>query len=691
MYSKRIKIFVILAGMMLLICVLRLVQMQLLSGSYYRDQIDRLKLERGRSRQLGTIRGRILDRNEMVLATDEPQFRLCINYRLTCVRDERVSLTQTPAQLQSEFEDLQQIISKCSQLAGLRPSEIEDKIRTINDSIWNRRAFIAWRRKFSDSPLLKKHDDILGIPIQSAMEDFENREPDPVERRRLVNRVNIIEMHRDWPLIDLKTDDDVFTAQLEFLDTDDVVILPKASRRYPYAAAAAQTIGWVGSASQKQDRRLFEDDRLASYLEGEVCGREDGAEFVCEKVLRGRRGELIRDIDRQVVSRTPTQFGRDVRLTLDIELQRRIQEYVADPEFNANYRAPTAAVVIDVASADILALVSLPAVDLNRVRYDYSELIADANRPLLNRAVDKQYPPGSVIKPLILIAGIESGKIGPHDAISCPAKAAPKHWPNCWIYNRYRSGHDVKWNNNARNAIRGSCNIYFSRLADRIGSLTLQRWLYDFGYGHEILFPPAHLLGRNHANRNFRQAPGQISTTPDPNVGKYFDKIPDIAAGEKRIFGMGQGNLRATPLQVANAMAAIARKGLYKGPRLLMPDPNHPDQDADSLQLPVSERTLAVVYDGMSAVVNESGGTAYQVFSASGLAQQGIEVYGKTGSTQEPDNAWFGGFATDSSGRTIALAIVVEGGQHGSSDAAPIAAAIIQFSIDAGYLATTAN
>ncbi|MBA7649983.1 Peptidoglycan D,D-transpeptidase MrdA [subsurface metagenome] len=138
------------------------------------------------------------------------------------------------------------------------------------------------------------------------------------------------------------------------------------------------------------------------------------------------------------------------------------------------------------------------------------------------------------------------------------------------------------------------------------------------------------------------------------------------------------------PLQVANAMAAIARGGLYKPPRLFTDDANEPK--FASIDLNISKQTLDVIHNGMSAVVNEVGGTAYNEFAPSGLARQGINVYGKTGSTEQPDNAWFAGFATDGAGRGIAIAVVVEGGQHGSSDAGPLARDIIQFCIEAGYI-----
>jgi len=128
---------------------------------------------------------------------------------------------------------------------------------------------------------------------------------------------------------------------------------------------------------------------------------------------------------------------------------------------------------------------------LNRARYDYGGFRADVNRPLINRAINKQYPPGSVIKPLILIAGLETGQTTPEEIIGCPPEAAPEEWPSGLAQTRsHRMGHDWRWEaeggNIARNAIRGSCNIYFSLLADRIEPLTLQQRLFAVCYGQRL-------------------------------------------------------------------------------------------------------------------------------------------------------------------------------------------------------------
>ena len=289
MYDKRIKIFVIISALLLLVCLLRLTQMQLLPTSSVQSDIEELKRQRGQSLELKTVRGKILDRTgKKVLATDEPQFQLCINYKLTCFMDDRIREgrlssaadkedTDAVAKVQKELDlgltDLSQIINKCAQFKGVEPIAIKNEIRKINDYIWNQRAFQAWRRKFPNSEVFQKYDSIISIPDYEAMTDFEKKEPDWQKRFRLVSKVDIVEMHKPWPLLDLKTDDDIFAAQLEFLKVDDIQILPKARRIYPYGTAAAQTIGWVGPVTQNQeDRGLFADDKLSSYLSGEICG-----------------------------------------------------------------------------------------------------------------------------------------------------------------------------------------------------------------------------------------------------------------------------------------------------------------------------------------------------------------------------------------------------------------------------------
>ncbi len=675
MYHQRVKIFAIAVAAVLAVCIIRMAQMQLVPDPQLNQKIEQFRLQQ--TKTLETARGRILDRNGNILARDVPGFELHISYELSSIADERVrkakllstagqddaeeKLLEVEKQLESQRTHLEQIIERLS-LFGLDWAEIRTRIDTINNRIWNLRQHLAWKRNYPDS------------------NDFASAQPDPNARLLLTVKVDVAEMHQSYPLLDLHSEQDVFDAQFEFADVEAISIVPENHRVYPFGDVACQVIGWVRPAGQS---RLFADDPLQSYTKGEVAGYS-GVEYVCEAILRGRRGEEVYDIDKELVDRTETQVGDDVRLSINVVLQKQIQEYLADCNTNNNCDTGIAVVVIDVADGDILAMASIPVFDLNRIRYDYAQIAGRTNKPLWNRTIEQHYPPGSAAKPLILIAGLEERKITPGEVIECLAEKAPQYWPSCWIFNQYRTGHSLAWTNNARNAVRGSCNIYFSRLANRLDPAELQKWLFEFGYGHEFSLEPAEVL-KESPGRRFKQIPGYISSTIPAQSPRTLADVPDLKKSDLRWFGIGQGNFRVTPLQVANAMAAIARKGLYRQPRLII---NEENPISESISLDISPDTLSVIYDGMKAAVSESGGTANKEFEPmlDYFKLCDVTIYGKTGSTQAPEHAWFAGFAKDSKGRGISIAVVVEGGQHGSSDAAPLARDIIDFCIQAGYL-----
>ncbi|MFC1634780.1 hypothetical protein ACFL5Z_08055, partial [Planctomycetota bacterium] len=278
MYSRRVTIYIGFSALMLIVCLVRLGQMQLLSASSVQQEIEELKRRMGRSRQLSTVRGSILDRNGNVLAVDEARFWVHINYTLSSFLDDRIrrikldkadkqsdqheAVTKVKDEIHDRLEQLQQIIEICAQLKAVDPEEITSEIQKINDLVWAGRMFQAWRYNFPNSEVRSQYDRIVSVPFSVAMADFEIKEPDQEKRFELVSKVDIAEMYIDWPLLELKTDDDIFAAQLEFMDTEGVRILPNEDRSYPYGAVAAQTIGWVGSASQERDKALFENDRL---------------------------------------------------------------------------------------------------------------------------------------------------------------------------------------------------------------------------------------------------------------------------------------------------------------------------------------------------------------------------------------------------------------------------------------------
>jgi penicillin-binding protein 2 len=693
MYDKRLKVFVIICTLSFAAAAVRLAQIQLVSDSAYNQSLS--EFQQNKAKPLRTVRGRILDRNGKLVAGNEPRFWLSIRYNLTSLADERFwqaelvqnaskhgNMKESLDKLQKQYAKkraiLQDVIDKCVTLYRMEPEEIETRFEQINDRVWQLRSYIAWYRNCLHSELRRKYQDgQINVDQAAAMADFEKEYPQPAQRLALISDVSdLAEMNKRWQLVELVSDEDILSAQLQFVNNRDIEVVPGEVRVYPYGSVGAQTVGWVGFV-QPRDMKLFEGDHLASYTENEYSGRS-GVEYVCESLLRGKRGEEIRSFDNsKVLERTENVPGRDVRLTIDFELQKQIEAMLA-----GSAETPTAAAVIDVASGDILCLASVPTFNIESVRQDYGRLLTEIPSPLRNRAIGEHYPPGSVIKPVILTAGLEEKTIGENDIISCPSCKAPEGWPSCMIWRESHVGHDTLWPNYARNAVKGSCNVYFSHLAERLSSAQLQKWLSKFGYGSDVLEmpkPPMSDVNYVCVSRTFPQSDGSISSSKSPNSSEPAA----IADGERRFFGIGQGNLRATPLQVANAMAVISRHGMYRPPHLIIADGNVP---YESHSLDISPHTLEIVRGGMRAVVNEFGGTAYRAFASSNFASDGITVYGKTGSTERPEHAWFAGFAEDSKGRSIAIAVLVEGGQLGSKDAAPLGRKILELCVDAGYI-----
>jgi penicillin-binding protein 2 len=692
MFHQRLKIFISICVLGMFVCLGRLWYLQSSESQTAREQIERLRILA--PLQLPTLRGNIVDRNERVLAKEQPFFFLQVNYELIRLLDDRFRQAHIQAlagegldaqaaeeKLASDWADdieqLEKVVNFCIYTAGIREEDLYQRLGAVNDRMWELGRFIYWRRQ---SP---------GVPLSRYVEQKESIKP------AQVLSVDLQEMHQGYSILELEDRKILMAAQLELAGIPRVTIRSESQRVYPFGRAASQLIGWVGLVRSEEVSRLFSDDEYLQYLDGEVIGKH-GIEKCCEAVLRGRRGEVTYDRQKNELSRTNPHFGQDVQLTLDIALQQQIQDLLSDPnavapEFRGTGRI--AAVVLDAAAADILAMVSLPAFDLNRAREDYSKLLVNPARPLRNHTMEDTFPPGSTIKPLILLAGLEEKKITANDVIHCSWTLPSESWPKC-LLQRKSYCHDARWEeegqiNNARNALRGSCNVYFSRLADRLDGNDLQTWLWRFGYGRQILGPCVYESPfESPDGYQLRESPGSIIFGIQQDSIEDIAKAPAIPIGEKRWWGIGQGNLRTTVLQVANAYAILARRGLVKSPRIII-DPNDPMNEKRCRQLPVHSENLAVVYDGMHAVVNERGGSAYSAFSESGLNDLGMTIYGKTGSTERPYCAWFAAFVTDYAGRAISLAVVVEGGQSGANDAAPLAREIIRLCNQAGFIGRT--
>lgn len=402
-------------------------------------------------------------------------------------------------------------------------------------------------------------------------------------------------------------------------------------RHYPEGALASHVIGYLAEVDAQELARL----REVGYRMGDYIGQV-GVERAFEGVLRGTDGGEQVEVDafgRKVstLAMTPALSGRDLTLTLDLEVQRAAEHALQGRQ--------GAAVALDPDTGDILALVSSPSFDLNA---------RGRKRGEFNKALAGQYPPGSVFKIVTAIAGIETRKIQAGNYFYCDGQY---HGIRCWKH----SGHGALA---LTGALANSCNVYFMKTAELVGVDTLASIARRFGLGSDTVIDDGVLTGK-------------AGLVPDPAWARRAGRRWML--GETLQMGIGQSALTITPMQTACVAAAIANGGQLVHPRLLL--------DVGGLARPVNvpvslglhAGTVAAVDRGLRQVVET--GTARQLDPT-------MQIAGKTGTAQNHDgsgidHAWFAGYAPDGH-PAIAVAVLVEHGGHGGATAAPIAEAIIR-------------
>jgi penicillin-binding protein 2 len=467
-----------------------------------------------------------------------------------------------------------------------------------------------------------------------------------------------------------------------------VITEVRPQRQYEDGDLAGHVLGTLGEIRLDQlDRSGFED-----YSAGEIVG-QSGLEAVLENVLRGTAGgrNVVVNVAGREVERLDEVEpvpGNTAVLTLDLDLQREaVAAYRNDPAPAAPASAAResespppektgALVALDPRTGDVLAMVSRPSFDPN----DFADGVApetwraltrDERRPLQNRAISGQYPPGSTYKPLLAAAALEAGVITPQSHFFCPGSfQLGRRVYKCWK----KEGHGSV---DVHEALVRSCDVFFYQTGLRLG---IDR-IADFG--HALSF------GRLTGIPLPEEKPGLIPTEAwkERRFGEPW------MAGETVSASIGQGFDLVTPLQLAVAYGALAT-GVVMKPRLLLrvekPDGSLVEETKPELdsKLPISEANLAIVRKGLAGVVNEPGGTG-------GRARlPGITVAGKTGTAQVirlehyegvdesrvpmryRDHAWFVCFAP-AEAPEIVVAVLNEHAGHGGSAAAPIAQRIL--------------
>jgi penicillin-binding protein 2 len=445
-----------------------------------------------------------------------------------------------------------------------------------------------------------------------------------------------------------------------------VELVPYLNRRYPYGSLLAHVIGYVGRVDGEDLKHLGEANSAFTHV------GKAGLERYYDDILRGRIGyeQVETNVEGRAlgtVGRVPAVPGTDLRLSIDLDLQRAMVAAFGDFDGSA--------VAVDPRTGEILAMVSLPAYDpnlfVNGISHaDYRALIANPSRPLFNRNVLGGGPPGSTVKPFIGLAGLDSGLRTAEDRVMSTGEF---HIPGQRRGYRDSHAHGHGWTD-LRKSISASVNTYYYKLALDMGIARFDKWMRKYGFGQPTGID---LVGEN------------TGIVPSPEWKRAHSREPWYV-GETVIAGIGQGYWKATTLQLVRATAALAdggelrrlhlvrdRRDGYQTPWKPMPEP-------PPVRISDNPAHLDAVHDGMVGTM-QPGGTGYS--TAIGLQ---YTMAGKTGTAQKVSRkgnvsvdphslplalrhqAWFIGYAP-ADNPTIAVAVAVEHGGFGGSTAAPIA------------------
>ncbi len=442
-------------------------------------------------------------------------------------------------------------------------------------------------------------------------------------------------------------------------------------RVYHYEDLAANVIGYLGSISKKE---LDEADREI-YSGGDIVGKK-GLEKIREEDLRGEKGYSYSEVDakgfeQQLLKAVEPLPGREIRLTIDADLQQIAESYMAAGEKSG------AVVAMEVKTGRLLAAVSAPTIHISDFIGGISvkkwqALLDNPKHPLLNKVVQAMYPPGSTYKMVTALAGLGTGAIDEDTVFYCPGHYSfGNRTYRCWKH----SGHGPV---NLLKAIGESCDVYFYQVGQRVGVDGLAEFAEKLGLGKksgiEMEYEKSGLAPTKEWKLKYRKA-------------KWQD-------GETLSVAIGQGFNLVTPLQMCAMTATLANGGKLYRPQLIEqvidPEGNITENFTPELVSEVTglDRYLKRIKQGMEEVVQGKHGTARSV------AIEGLRIAGKTGTAQVVklaqyrglkeedipylyrDHAWFTCYAP-AEDPEIAVTVLVEHGLHGGSAAGPIARAVL--------------
>jgi len=441
--------------------------------------------------------------------------------------------------------------------------------------------------------------------------------------------------------------EDLSPSDLAFVDSHrdpetfpEMELIESQRRLYPESGILAHVIGYTGEISESE----LDNPDYAKYDQGQIIGKT-GIEKQYNETLMGIDGERQSVVDnlgreREVLGIKEAIPGKNLQLTIDLDLQ-----VVAELTLEGKRGA---VVALNPNNGEILAMASRPSFDPNKfaVRIknkDWKELTSDPGNPLLARATQAQFAPGSTFKPIVALAGLESGSIDEDTTFNCPGGAT--------FFGHFYKCHSVHGSVSLHKGIAQSCDSYFYNVGNKTGIDNIAFYAHQAGLG----------------SKTGVDLPNEASGTVPSPEWKLRNFRQKWFAGETISVSIGQGAVTITPIQLARAIGGLAIGGVWHTPHLTVAAGKNDKPHEWALN---PDNVHKIVY-GMYGVVNE-GGTGVRARIPN------MEVCGKTGSAQTvsndyakahpgesfKDNAWFVGFAPCYKPE-IVIAVLFEGGVHG--------------------------
>lgn len=759
MFHRRLVLLLVVIGIITSALGMQLFKLSIVQGA---QRLAEAESRLDRRVYLPTHRGRILDRHGRILAEDRASYDIAVAYDVItgawpnnqAARQARREIgasdwnVMSPEQRDQAIadrlphwemmvEDLWAAIREHGELSELdllqRRDAIRAEVQSMAAAVWDNQR-LAWEARFGTE------DD------EDSARGRRGFRPRPIREQRaphvILPRVNpevafeFRRLARDFDGIvqvqDSRRREMPWSSADVLLDRGDS--LPKPLRSQSSVTIRVEGVGdhilgsvrdevWAEDIQRRPFVKSNGEIDLGGYRVGDAVGSR-GLELSFEHHLRGTRGVINERRDTGEQERLEAKPGDDLQITLDIMLQARVQAILSHEygltrvqRWHQNDALPggrplnSAAVVLEVDTGEILAMVSMPTIEMGR---NMSESRRAADDPWVNRPVEAIYPPGSILKPLVLCAAVQSGLHSLHTPINC----APGHFydtrpgiARCWIF-RERYGLTNHGPLRAEEAMARSCNMYFYTLGDRLGMNRASNWFARFGLGQPLDTGLLQIVEgpESRATQYRGESAGTIPTD---------ELIADLRAkGELNfasvILGIGQGpGVTWTPIQAANAYATIARGGVIRDATLVR------DQDRLSPRLSrehmqFSPALVDAALEGLRQSVEESHGTGYQIryeYDQSLRPDRiinvdGVTVWAKTGTAQAPalpvdttgdgesdsvitglSHAWFVGLVGPKRGRpSHAIVVIVEYGGSGGRVSGPIANEIIRALKAEGYL-----